>query len=84
MSTYIKNINITPGQAFGPLEITVENYLGDIVTIANYEVEARVWRTMDSLPLSANHDFDAETMFMMGALINEEPEVIVYETYEGN
>lgn len=38
----------------------------------------------DSLPLSANHDFDTMTLFLSGAMINDKVEVTRYEEYQGD
>lgn len=84
MAITIKDITIVPGQDFETLEIELQNVFGDNIILDGYTFSARVWRGMDSLPLSANHDFDAETLYMKGALINNEPEVIEYEIFEGD
>lgn len=38
----------------------------------------------DSLPLSANHDFDTKTLFLSGAMINGLVEVTQYEEFDGD
>ena len=60
--------------------------------IERYYSNQKSWNSMrslepsatDSLPLSANHDFDSKTVYMQGVMNNGQVELIRHEEYEGD
>ena len=84
MSITEKDLTIIPGQEFGPLEVEIINSSGVAAILLGYSVSASAWLRSDTLPLSANHDFDVETIYMVGALVNNEPTIVEYEIFEGD